>query len=331
MPALVTGAAGHIGANIVQQLLDRGEKVRAMVRASSNTTELPDSPNLEIVHGDVFDRPSLVRAVEGTQFVYHAAAVYSISRKSPQMILDTAIQGTRNILEAVKVAGGVKRIVYTSSVAAVGMTPDPTRLLNEDSWTSDADMDYYTQAKLESEKLAHKLAAELDLDLVAVNPALVLGPLDLKPTPSNKLVLDFLEGKVPAYPETGLSAVHVGDVAAGHLLAMQKGRRGERYILSGANVKLGEFFEVLGKISGKKPPGIRLPRSLAMGMAFLFETTASFTGGEPLTTTQAMRSLIQRYGFYSCDKARAELGYAPRPLEETLESTVAWFRRNKTG
>lgn len=329
MASLVTGAAGHIGANIVHQLLERGEKVRAMVRASSNTTQLPDHPNLEVVEGDVFDRPSLVRGVEGNQFVYHAAAVYSLSRKSPGVILETAMQGTRNILEAVRVAGGVRRIVYTSSVAAVGMTGDPTRPLDESSWTEDSDIDEYTKAKLESEKLAHKLAAELGLDLVAVNPALVLGPLDLKPTPSNKLVLDFLEGKVPAYLETGLSAVHVSDVAAGHILAMQKGRRGERYILSGSNVKLGEFFEALGRIAGKKPPGIRLPRPFAIGMAHLFEAAASFTGGEPLATPQAMRNLIDRYGYYSHAKAERELGYSPRGLEETLESTVAWFRRKQ--
>ncbi|HMX57050.1 MAG TPA: SDR family oxidoreductase [Leptospiraceae bacterium] len=328
MPALVTGASGHIGSNLVKQLLDQGEKVRALIRKSSNTACLPDHKNLEIVYGDVYDRPSLVAAVTGMPFVYHTAAVYSLSRKNPGQILETAMQGTRNILEAVKVAGGVKRVVYTSSVAAVGMTDDPTRPLDESNWTADSDPDEYTRAKLESEKLAHSLAREFGIDLVAVNPALVLGALDLKPTPSNKVVLDFLQGKVPAYLETGFSAVSVEDVAAGHILAMQKGRSGERYILSGENVKLVDFFEILGKISGKKPPGIKLPRPLAIGMAAMFEFAAGITKSEPLATVQAMKSITNRYGFYSFARAGKELGYKPRPLDQTLRSTVEWFEKN---
>ncbi len=328
MPALVTGASGHIGSNLVRLLLDQGEKVRALVRKSSNTTMLPEHKNLEVVFGDVYDRPSLVNAVTGMPLVYHTAAVYSLSKKNPGHIMQTAMQGTRNILEAVKVSGGVKRVVYTSSVAAVGMTDDPTRPLTEENWTADEHADEYTLAKLESEKLAHALAAEFGIDLVAVNPALVLGPLDTRPTPSNKVVTDFLAGKVPAYLETGFSAVHVEDVALGHILAMQKGRRGERYILSADNVKLIEFFECLGNISGKKPPGIKLPRTLAIGMAAFFETAAAITKSEPLATVQAMKGITNRYGFYSNQKAKKELGYGPRGLEETLKSTFEWFQNH---
>jgi len=325
---LVTGASGHIGSNLVRQLLDQGERVRAMIRSSSSAASLPAHPNLEIVHGDVFDRASLVRATEGCLFVYHTAAVYSLSKKEAGKILETAMQGTRNMLEAVKVAGGVRRIVYTSSVAAVGMTNDPTSPLTEDNWTLDGDIEEYTKAKLESEKLAHSLAREFGLDLVAVNPALVLGPLDSKPTPSNRVVVDFLAGKIPAYLETGFSAVHVESVARGHVLAMQKGRSGERYILSGENVKLEEFLEMLGKVSGKKAPSIKLPKIFAMGMAHVFEAAASFTKTEPVTTPQAIRTLYGHYGFYDCSKAKRELGYTFHSLEKTAADTVEWFTQN---
>lgn len=327
MTSLITGAAGHIGVNLVNNLLSRGEKVRAFVRVSSDTSLLPEHKNLEIVHGDVFDRPSITRALSGVDFVYHAAAVYSLSSKSPGVILETAMQGTRNVLEAVKAAGGIKRLVYTSSTAAVGMTSDPTRPRDETYWTEDTAVDEYTKAKLESERLAHKLAGDFAIDLVAVNPSVVLGPLDLKPTPSNKIVADFLKGSIPAYLETGFSAAHVEDIAEGHRLAMLKGRRGERYILSGTNVKLGEFLEVLGRITSRKPPGLRLPGPLAVGMAWMFERAADLTGSEPLATVQAMRSILGRYGYYSHAKAKSELGYAPRGLEAVLESTAAWFSR----
>ncbi|MBL8020893.1 MAG: SDR family oxidoreductase [Leptospirales bacterium] len=325
---LVTGASGHIGSNLVHQLLEQGEKVRALVRASSNVSQLPAHSNLELVHGDVYDRASLIRATEGCSLVYHTAAVYSLSRKNPGQILDTAMQGTRNILEAIKVAGGVRRVVYTSSVAAVGTTIDPSSPLNEESWTSGDDLDEYTRAKLESEKLAHSLAKELGIDLVAVNPSLVLGPMDNKPTPSNKVVVDFLAGKIPAYLETGFSTVHVGDVARGHILAMQKGRAGERYILSGENIKLGAFLELLGTVSGKKPPGLKLPRFLALGMAHVFEATAAITKSDPLATVQSIRGLYGRYGYYDCAKAKRELGYTFQSLEKTARETIAWFQEH---
>lgn len=328
---LVTGASGHIGSNLVKLLIEKGETVRAMVRKSSSTVSLPTHKNLQVVYGDVYDSASLLQALGGVSLLYHTAAVYSLSRKNPGEILNTAVQGTRNILEAVKKSGAVRRVVYTSSVAAVGMTEDPRAQLNESNWTSDREMDEYTQAKLESEKLAHSLANQLEIDLVVVNPSLVLGPLDRKPTPSNKVVVDFLNGKVPAYLETGLSAVHVEDVARGHMLAMEKGRSSERYILSGDNVKLKDFFQALANISGRKPPGIKLPRPLAIGMAALFELGSAITKTEPVATVQGMRSMTNRYSFFSNEKARRELGYQPRGLKETLESTVQWFQENPIG
>jgi dihydroflavonol-4-reductase len=327
MTVLVTGASGHIGAHVVRHLLAQGRAVRALVRPTSNLRGL-EGLEVEMVHGDVRERSSLVSALKGCSTLYHLAAVVAEWARDPAVIYRTAIDGTANILHAVTDTSGIERIVYTSSVAAVGMSSSPHELRNESHYNTD-DLTHYSIAKTRAEQLATELAEQYRLPLVIVNPAVVLGPYDYRPTPATNGVVRYLKYRLPVYFEAGTSIVHADDVARGHLLAEQRGKIGERYILSGANLAIRELFSLLARLAGRRPPHLELGRRTFSAVGWGAELVACLQGKSPLLTRARARSLIGRYGFYDASKAQRELGYTARSAGETLTDAVHWVRAQK--
>lgn len=329
MTTLVTGASGHIGAHVVRHLLAQGRAVRALVRPTSNLKGL-EGLDVERVHGDVLDRSSLVAALRGCTAVYHLAAVVAEWARDPTVIYKTAIDGTANILHAVANTSGIERIIYTSSVAAVGMSHAPQELRNESHYNTE-DQTHYSVAKTRAERLAKELAEKYQLPLVIVNPAVVLGPYDYRPTPATKIVVRYLKYRLPIYLDAGANVVHADDIARGHLLAEERGRIGDRYILSGDNLTIRELFSTLAQVVGRRPPSIELGRRTLSAVGWGAELLARLQRKPPLVTRTRVRSLIGRYSFYDASKAQRELGYTARPSRETLADAVQWVRAQGWG
>jgi dihydroflavonol-4-reductase len=321
-PCLVTGANGHIGSRIVKLLLERGRKVRAFVRQSSDLSGL-QGLDVELAYGDVLDRASLAAAVDGVGTIFHTAAVFNTRLDDESEMQRANVWGTRNLLEVLK-ARPVQRLVYTSSVAAIGYTRDPKVTLDEATWNTDP-IDVYTATKTESEKLVHAAVAE-GLDAVVVNPCTVLGPGDHKPTPSNGFVLLALQKGVPVTFDSGHTYVDVDDVALGHLLAEEKGKSGQRYVLGGTPLSNDALLTELARRRGGRPPFVRLNHAMVEVLGWGVELKAKLTGGKPLFTRAKAHKLIDYYGYFSHAKAAAELGYQPRPLEQILDRAQAWYR-----
>jgi dihydroflavonol-4-reductase len=324
MTTLVTGASGHIGAHVVRHLLAQGRAVRALVRPTSDLKGL-EGLDVELVRGDVLDRSSLLSALKGCSALYHLAAVVSEWMHDPAVIHKTAIDGTANILHAVANTSGIERIVYTSSVAAVGMSRSPRELRNESHYNTE-DLTHYSVAKTRAERLAKELTDKFQLPLVIVNPAVVLGPYDYRPTPATQIIVSYVKYHLPIYVDAGANIVHADDVARGHLLAEQYGKIGERYILSGANLTIRELFSLLAQMVGRRPPPIELGRRTLSIIGSGAELLARLQGKPPLVTRARLRSLIERYSFYDASKAQRELGYTARPARETLADAVQWVR-----
>ena len=320
----MTGATGFVGSAVALQLLARGESVRVLARPGSDRRNL-QGLDVEVVEGDLTDAVSLARAVTDCQALYHVAADYRTWVPRPAEIYRANVDGTRAILQAAGDAG-VRRVVYTSSVATLGI-PKDGRPGDEDTPVSVADMiGHYKRSKYLAEEVAHEFAAG-GLDVVIVNPSTPIGPRDRKPTPTGRIVLDAAAGRMPAYVDTGLNIAHVDDVAAGHLQAFDRGRRGERYVLGGEDLTLREILGQISAIVGRKPPKLRLPHGVVMPVAYIAETWARLTGFKPVATVEEVRMSKKRM-FFSSDKARRELGYAPRPARAALEDAVAWYRTN---
>ena len=321
---LVTGATGFVGAHVARKLLARGEKVRVLVRRNSSLKNL-EGLDLEVAAGDLMDGASLKRACAGSRLLYHVAADYRLWAPDPMVLYRTNVQGTRNILEAAAQAG-VARIVYTSTVGALGVSHNghPT---NEETPVTLSDMiGHYKRSKFlaEQEVVA---AAKRGLAIVIVNPSTPVGPLDVKPTPTGQLIVDFLNGRMPAYVDTGLNLVSVEDVAEGHLLAMEKGKVGERYILGSRNLTLNEILEILSGITHRPAPQYRLPRTVALGLAAVSTGMSFFTGRPPRIPWEGVRMSGKKM-FFDSSKAVHELGFPQRPVEEALEKAVTWFQEN---
>lgn len=317
---LVTGASGHIGANLVRALEAGGRDVSALVRSTSDLRGLAGT-KAHVVQGDVLDPASFRDAAKGCDVIYHAAAVYCTDPARAEEIHRAAMEGTRNLYDA---ADGVKRIIYTSSVAAVGHNYDPGVVLDETSWNR-APMDAYCAAKTDSERLAWSLSKEKGIPTVVVNPGTVLGPHDWKPTPSNWLVLNYLRSPRPVYFDAGHCYVDVEDVARGHLLAEAKGRPGERYILGGDNVTIRDVFESLSSMTGLARPRVRLPRAALMAAAGGLEAASKLTRSRPLLTREKAGKIHGYYSYYTSEKAERELGYEWRAYGDALARAVEWF------
>ncbi|HEY3786073.1 MAG TPA: hopanoid-associated sugar epimerase [Steroidobacteraceae bacterium] len=322
MKALVTGATGFVGAAVARALLQANWQVRTLVRQRSDRRNLQRLA-VEIVTGDLADRASLTRALADCDALFHVAADYRLGALDPQALYQTNVEGTRNILNAARVSG-VGRIVYTSSVATVGIPSDGSPG-QEDTAVSITDMiGHYKRSKYLAEQVVRE-AAFVGTAVVIVNPSTPVGPADVKPTPTGQLVLDAALGRMPAYVDTGLNIVHVDDVAAGHLLAFHHGRIGERYILGGEDMALREILGCIAKLAGRRPPRVRVPRAAVLPIAYVAEGFARLTGRRTRITVEGVR-MARKHMFFSSEKARRELGYRWRPAGQAFEDALSWFR-----
>jgi dihydroflavonol-4-reductase len=325
MTTLVTGATGFVGSSVVKALLARREPVRVLIRAGSNRHNLRDLP-VETVEGDLEQPSTLRRVVAGCRGLYHVAADYRLWAPRPGAMYRVNVDGTRALLRAAADAG-VERIVYTSSVATLGL--DPGGPADETTPATIEDMiGHYKRSKYLAEQAVHELIEREGVAAVIVNPSAPIGPGDVRPTPTGRVVLDAAKGRIPAYVDTGLNVVHVDDVAAGHLLAYERGAIGQRYILGGQNLTLGEILTLIAGLAGRRPPRLCLPGGLIMPLAYLSELAARLgRGGEPLLTVDGLRMARKRM-HYSSAKAERELGYRSRPAADAVRDALAWFRRN---
>ncbi len=317
--AFVTGASGFVGANLVRALLDEGWAVRALVRgAAPNLDGLP----VECVAGDLF-LPTLAAAMRGCDALFHVAALYSLARRDATAVMHANVAGTQAVLSAAR-AARIPRVVHTSSVAAIGTRADGRPA--DESYQSPAGalIGAYKRSKYFAEE-AVRAAAHGGLDVVIVNPSTPIGAWDAKPTPTGEILVRFATGRMPAYVETGLNVVDVRDVARGHLLAYERGRTGERYILGHENLTLRALLERLAPLVGRPAPTLRVPHALALAYAAGAEAVAGSLGVKPEAEVDAVRMSRQRM-FYLSAKAERDLGYAPGPLDPALAGAVAWFR-----
>ena len=322
---LITGASGFVGSAVARALLQSGEQVRALVRPTSSRTNLAD-PRLEIVEGDISDAASIARAMTGVRYLFHVAADYRLWARHPDDIVRTNVEGTRNVMNAA-LAAGVERVVYTSSVATLASRPN--RAPSDETFplaAADA-VGAYKYSKVMAERLVEAMVAEQKLPAVIVNPSTPIGPGDVRPTPTGRIIIEAAAGRMPAYVDTGLNLVHVDDVAAGHVAALHKGRIGERYILGGQDVLLGDMLRDIARRVGRSPPRIRLPRQLIFPIAYGAEAIAHFTGREPFVTTTGLK-LAKDHMFFTSAKAERELGYPARPYGEAIAEAIAWFRQH---
>jgi len=322
MTTLVTGGTGFVGSHVVRQLVAAGHQVRVLVRASSNLQAL-DGLSAERVEGDLRDFASLDRALKGVRRVFHIAADYRLWTRNPDEIYKSNVEGTRRLLEAAGRAG-VERVVYTSTVATVVVPRETGKLPNEETQATLNDMiGHYKRSKFLAELEAMK-AASAGIPVVIVNPTTPVGPGDWKPTPTGRIILDFANGKMPAYVDTGLNLVAVEDVAAGHLLAAEKGSIGERYLLGAHNMTLKEILNALATITGRPAPRVQLPHSVALAAGYADEFFSRLTGREPKIPVDGVKMSRHRM-FVESDKAERELGYRPGPVEPALERAVRWY------
>jgi dihydroflavonol-4-reductase len=323
MRALVTGGTGFVGAAVARALLRAGWQVRALTRPGSNRRNL-DPLAVEVVVGDLGDPASLERAAGGCEALFHVAADYRLGARDPAPLYRTNVEGTRAIMEAAQRAG-VARMVYTSSVACVGL-PDDGTPGREDTPVSLADMvGHYKRSKFLAEQVVRELA-QRGVPVVIVNPSTPIGPGDVKPTPTGQMVRDAAAGRMPAYVDTGLNVVHVDDVATGHLLAYERGTAGERYILGGTDMTLREILAAIARLVGRTPPRIRLPRRVLLPFAYAAELVAGLTGGSTRLTVEGLRMARKRM-FFSSEKAQRELGYRWRPPVEAFSDALDWLRQ----
>ncbi|MGI4764246.1 MAG: hopanoid-associated sugar epimerase [Janthinobacterium lividum] len=321
-PILVTGASGFVGSAVARALLAEGERVRVLLRPTSPRTNVAGL-DVEIVEGDIRDRASVARALEGCRHLFHVAADYRLWAPDSDDIVRANLDGTRAVMEAARDAK-LERIVYTSSVATLKLRLDGVPVDETAPNAPDTTIGAYKKSKVLAERLVETMVSE-GLPATMVLPSTPIGPRDVKPTPTGRIVVEAANGRMPAYIDTGLNLVHVDDVARGHLLAWKRGRVGERYILGGQDVSLGEMLRVIAGLVGRKPPTIELPRGPIFPLAYAAELVARVTRREPFATVDALRMAKYRM-FFSSAKAEAELGYTARPYADALGDAVGWFR-----
>lgn len=321
---VVTGASGFIGHHVARVLCARGENVRVILRKTSRREHLAGLP-VEIVEGDLGEPASLARALAGASRLYHVAAAYTFGARDPAYIYADNVEGTRNVLQAAADAR-VERIVYTSTVGALA-TSTRDSMSDETTPVSQRDIvSHYKVSKYLAQQVAEEFAAG-GLDVVIVNPSAPVGPGDAKPTPTGKMIVDFLKGKMPAYVDTGLNLIAVEDVAEGHRLAALNGKRGEKYILGHENMHLREILEMLALVSGRKAPRVQIPHAVAYAAAACSEVKARLTGGSPQIALESVR-MARKFNFVDASKAVRELGLPQTSIEAALKRAVDWFRAN---
>jgi dihydroflavonol-4-reductase len=320
---LVTGASGFVGSAVARIARDKGYAVRVLVRATSPRTNLADL-DAEIVTGDMRDEASMRQALRGVRYLLHVAADYRLWAPDPGEIERANLEGALATMRAAR-AEGVERIVYTSSVATLKVTASGQSSDETAPLAADQAIGVYKRSKVLAERAVEKMIAEDGLPAVIVNPSTPIGPRDVKPTPTGRIIVEAALGKIPAFVDTGLNLVHVDDVAHGHFLALERGRIGERYILGGENLPLQAMLADIAQLTGRKPPTIALPRWPLYPLAAGAELVAKVTKREPFVTIDGLRMSKNKMYFTSA-KAERELGYRARPYRQGLEDALAWFR-----
>jgi dihydroflavonol-4-reductase len=322
MKALVTGATGFVGAAVVRALIKTGVEVRVLARRDSDFSNLQQF-KIDNAYGDLRDKDSLRKALTGCGQLYHVAAHYALWARDPAIFYDVNVTGTKNLMEAARDVG-TDRIVYCSTIGAIGLPPGGGLGTEETPVSLEQMAGHYKRSKYLAEQEVLALARQ-GLPVVIVNPSAPVGEGDVKPTPTGQMIVDFMKGRMPAYIETGMNIVDVDDVAAGHLLAMQKGRIGERYILGTKNLMLRDIFEILSRLTGVAMPSVKLPRELILPLAYLNLAFSWVTGIPPRIPLEGVK--MAKYTMhYDCSKAIRELGIPQTPPEVALEKAVRWFR-----
>ncbi len=324
MTTLVTGATGFVGSVVARLLLEKGESVRVLARPNGDRQNLKGL-DVEIFEGDLNDPASLKVAVRNCRNLYHVAADYRLWVPNPKAIYKTNVEGSRTLLLAAAEAG-IERMIYTSSVATLGINTDGTPSCEETPVSLENMVGHYKRSKYLAEQAVRNLINEQSLPIIIVNPSTPIGPGDIKPTPTGRMILDAVNGRTPAYVDTGLNLAHVEDVARGHLLAFDKGRIGERYILGGEDMSLKDILSLIARLTDQKPPKIRLAHSVVMPIAYISEAWTRLTNGvEPKVTVDGVR-MSRKKMYFSSDKAKTELGYQYRSASEAIKAAVEWFR-----
>lgn len=323
-PCLVTGATGFVGAAVARALLAEGHAVRVLARPNGNRRNL-EGLLVEIAEGSLEDPTSLATAVAGCRYLFHVAADYRLWVREPAAMFRSNVEGTRALMLAA-LAAGVERIVYTSSVAVLGIVPGASADEHTPSRAEDM-IGPYKRSKFDAELAVRELIAHRALPAVIVNPSTPIGPGDVKPTPTGRLILEAARGKMPGFVDTGLNVVHVDDVAAGHLAAAERGQIGERYILGGENLALSEILAIVAEATERRAPRLKIPYGVVLPVAVGAEMMARLTRREPFVTIDGAR-MSRKKMFFSSARAIRELGYAPRPAREAIVDAVAWFRAN---
>ena len=323
-PALVTGASGFVGSAVARALLAQGRQVRVLLRPASDRRNIGDLP-VGIRFGSLEEPLSLKAALEGCGALFHVAADYRLWVRDPEAMYRANVEGTKALMIAALEAG-VARIVHTSSVATLGLNSDGSAADETTPSTLDDMVGPYKRSKFLAEEAVRALVRERGLPAVIVNPSTPIGPRDVKPTPTGRMIVEAASGRMPAFVDTGLNLVHVDDVAGGHLLAEGKGRIGERYILGGEDLTLAEILRRIAAFTNRRPPTIRLPIPAIWPVALLAEAWGRVSGREPFVTLDGLR-MARKKMFFSSAKAQRELGYRPRPAEQGLADAIAWFRQ----
>ena len=325
MTTLITGANGFVGSALVRQLLQAGHEVKALVRAGSDRRNL-EQLDINLVEGDLTDAASLRRAVNGCRCLFHVAADYRLWIPDPERMYRTNVDGTRDLLRQAADAG-VGRMVYTSSVATLGINRDRTPADETTPVTLGDMIGHYKRSKFLAEQAVRELVEEQGLPVVIVNPSTPIGPRDVKPTPTGRIILDTLNRKMPAYVDTGLNVAHVDDVARGHLLAFDRGEPGKHYILGGENLSLKAILDIICDYANLPPPRLRLPHSAVYPFAWLAERWAQVSGKEPFATVDSV-NMAKKFMYFTSARAEQTLGYDPRPARQAIEDAIDWFRDN---
>ncbi len=325
--ALVTGASGFVGSAVARHLAAEGISLRLTVRSDSKRDNL-EGLKAEIVVADMRDGAAMAKAARGARWLFHVAADYRLWAKDPEEIVRNNLEGTRAVMQAA-LAAGVERVVYTSSVATLKPHDDGTPADETSRHTVDTAIGAYKRSKLVAERLVERLVRDEGLPAVIVNPSTPIGPRDIKPTPTGRVIVEAARGGIPAFVDTGLNIVHVDDVAAGHILALKQGRIGESYVLGGEDVSFRAMVGEVARLTGRRPPTVGLPRGPLFPLAYAAEAVARFTGKEPFITADALKMAKYKM-FFSSAKAVRELGYSARPWREAIADALAWFRMTGT-
>ena len=322
----ITGATGFVGAAVARKLIAEGHRLRALVRPNNDRSNL-EGLNLELVEGDLTDPASYRGTLKDCRALFHVAADYRIWVPDPGAMHLANVEGTHALMKAALKAK-VERIVYTSSVATLGLHPDGLASDENMRVSYDDMVGIYKQSKYRAEEVVQRLIKDENLPAIIVNPSTPIGPRDIKPTPTGRIIVDAAKGRIPAYVDTGLNIVHVDDVANGHWLAYEKGQVGQRYILGGENKSLSEILTMVAERVGRKPPTMKVPREVIFPIAVVAEMIAHFTKKEPLVTVDALL-MAKKKMFFSSRKAEEQLGYTARPAAEAIADAIAWFKENR--